>query len=62
MFRPKGPYRSFLSDETAQDMVEYVLLAALLGMGVILSWYYILSSSISTVFLVVAKRLLRLFS
>jgi Flp pilus assembly pilin Flp len=60
--RTKQPYRSFLSDETGQDLVEYTLLAALIGSGVVLAWDYILSSSVSTVFLVVAKLLLSLLS
>jgi hypothetical protein len=38
--------------------VEYVLLAALIGSGVIVAWNYILSSSVSTVLLSVAKLLL----
>jgi len=49
-------------DESGQDVVEYALLVALLGIGVVLSWYYILSSSISTVLLSIAKQLLMLLS
>ncbi len=49
-------------DESGQDIVEYTLLVALLGIGVVLSWYYILSSSISTVLLSIAKQLLMLLS
>ncbi len=54
----RGLWRSFSGDEAAQDLVEYVLLAALIGSGVIVAWNYILSSSVSTVLLSVAKLLL----
>jgi len=60
--RANRQWRLILSDETAQDLVEYVLLAALIGAGIVLAWNYILSSSISTVFLFIANRLLAMFS
>jgi len=60
--RANRQWRLILSDESAQDLVEYVLLAALIGAGIVLAWNYILSSSISTVFLFIANRLLAMFS
>jgi Flp pilus assembly pilin Flp len=59
--RTDSLYRSFLREETAQDLVEYALLVCLLAIGSVLTWTHILSSSISTVFLTVAQLLTKLF-
>lgn len=58
----KRPYRSFSADESGQDMVEYVLLAALIGSGIIVAWNYILSSSAQTPLLTIAKQLLMIMA
>jgi len=43
-------------------MVEYVLLAALIGSGIIVAWNYILSSSAQTPLLTIAKQLLMIMA
>ncbi len=58
--RRENLFRVFAGDESAQDLVEYVLLAALIASGIVLAWYYILSSSAQTPLLAIAKQLLML--
>ncbi len=52
---------SFFRDETAQDLVEYVLLAALIGAGATITWEYILSSSIQTLYYTITQKLDTIF-
>ncbi len=55
--RAKHLYRLFLQDETAQDLIEYVLLAALIGMGGALAWSHILGSVISLSFYIIGQQI-----
>ncbi len=57
----RGLFGSLSSDETAQDVIEYALLAALVAIGIALSWSYILGSSISTILLLIVQRLDTIF-
>lgn len=52
----KQAVREFVSDESGQDLVEYALIAALLGLGAILSMKT-LASTISTAFSTIGNSL-----
>jgi Flp pilus assembly pilin Flp len=57
----RGLFRSLPSDETAQDVIEYALLVALVAVGIALTWSHILGSFISAAFLLIVQQLDTIF-